>query len=275
VVSTVGTTTFVDSGLESGASYTYRVTPLNNQLVGESVTVDVTTKAVEKQGIVPAPEPTPIAQPKLAVNVDLATAGDMRASTARIAGSFVKARSKVTVSLEAITGDRAGARAEVVLSVRANKFGKFNAQLDLADDLPSGRYKLILRASDLDGNLVTRTVRFTIDEKQAGAPTTDGGEGTDAAAGSGSDTKDDSVTDGEAGNGDEPTPTTLPSSQESPDDTDNVNERPTEVVTVIKRTTEGASLVVTFLVTIGGMFFGFVAGWLLRGRRMRVRSSRR
>lgn len=283
VVSTVGATTFVDSGLDAATAYTYRVTPLNVQLVGESVTVEVTTKAAEKQGIIPTPEPepqptpepAPVAAPKISFNVDIADVANIGEATARIAGSFVKAKSKVTVKIEAISGDRAGAPAEVVLVTRANKSGKFAAQLEFADDLPAGRYKLIVQTIGLDGKRVTRTVRFTVDEKQTTAPTTDGTESTDPIEGDGGDTTDDTVTDGETDTVDEPTPTTVPSSQESPDNTDNVTEQPDETVDVTENTTDGTSPVVTFLVTTGGMFFGFVGGWLLRGRRIRRKTPGR
>ena len=45
--------------------------------------------------------------------IHAATVESIGDATARIAGSFVKAKSRVTVKIEAISGDRAGAPFEV------------------------------------------------------------------------------------------------------------------------------------------------------------------
>ena len=48
-------TTYTDMPLDAGTTYTYRITPLNGTIPGESVTVTVATKEVEKQAITPEP----------------------------------------------------------------------------------------------------------------------------------------------------------------------------------------------------------------------------
>lgn len=214
-------TTYTDSPLDAGTSYTYRVTPLNGTIAGESVTVIVATKEVEKQSITPEPVvPAPAVRPKLSVSLDMTASRVTDGSAARIFGSFVKPRSKVSVSLEALTGDLVGAGSKNVLSIRANKFGKFGATVDFASDLPAGRYLLAMRAVDADGKAVVKTVRFTIKAKQSSGNdsgeerpsdgTSDGGsnEGdpTDGP-GQGSEAESDGTDSGGDG-GSEVTPTT-------------------------------------------------------------------
>jgi titin len=299
-------TTYTDMPLDAGTTYTYRITPLNGTIPGESVTVTVATKEVEKQAItpepvVPAPAPTPepkpivpapVIQPKLSVSLDMTATRAADGSAARVAGSFVKARSKVTVTLEALTGELAGKGGDTVLSTRANKFGKFAANLDFASDLPAGRYMLTLRAVGTEGKAVTKTVRFTIKAKQSGdTDTNDTGSGdTDSGdtdsedsgstgADSGGDKPTDETSDGAATGGDASGGKDEGSESDSGDGSDasstptstvpGGDSTTTDTVVVTRVVTEGASWTVVIVMMALCLLLGFIVGWIIRGRRRR------
>ncbi|MBU6240488.1 MAG: fibronectin type III domain-containing protein, partial [Acidobacteria bacterium] len=326
VVTTVERTSYANTGLESGTTYRYRVTPLNGDLNGEAVTIETKTKTVEKQALAPAPEPVvptptpaptpavpvaapepvvpapaptpapeaavavPVLQPRLSVSVDLTATRTAEGTAARVSGSFVKARSKVTVTLEALTGDLAGSGRDVVLSTRANNFGKFGARLDLSSDLPSGRYVLTLRAVNPDGKAITKTVRFTIKAKDTVPAGSEGGSASDGATtggdeanpatesgdtASGGSAEEDGKTDGAgdttSGDGETaapPTtdvPTTLPGDASATTIPEASDQPDTQVVTrvVYKDRAATASVVLALI----GLIVGLVLGWILRGRR--------